>query len=107
MSRVRFTPEARTDLHDIWDYIARDNVDSASRFTDTIEEKCRLLGASPEMGRGRPELAPDLRSFPVGNYVIFVRVDPSVRLRQHDKIRLAFTPERIHFFDAKTEESLQ
>src|SRR5437667_385081 len=35
------------------------------------------------------------------------RVDPSVRLRQHDKIRLAFTPERIHFFDAKTEESLQ
>ena len=42
-------------------------------FTDTIEEKCRLLGASPEMGRGRPELAPDLRSFPVGNYVIFYR----------------------------------
>jgi len=73
LSRVRFTPEARTDLHDIWDYIARDNVDSASRFTDTIEEKCRLLGASPEMGRGRPELAPDLRSFPVGNYVIFYR----------------------------------
>src|SRR5437016_3531351 len=60
LSRVRFTPEARTDLHDIWDYIARDNVDSASRFTDTIEEKCRLLGASPEIGRGRPELAPDL-----------------------------------------------
>src|SRR5205807_894432 len=43
----------------------------------------------------------------VGNYVIVLRVDPSVRLRQHDKIRLAFTPERIHFFDAKTEESLQ
>jgi multiple sugar transport system ATP-binding protein len=43
----------------------------------------------------------------VGNCVIVVRVDPSVRLRQHDKIRLAFNPERIHFFDAKTEESLQ
>ena len=43
----------------------------------------------------------------VGNCVIVVRVDPTVRLRQHDKIRLAFNPERIHFFDAKTEESLQ
>lgn len=73
MSRVRFTPEARADLHEIWDYIAQDSVDSASRFTDAIEEKCRLLGASPEMGRARPELAPDLRSFPVGKYVIFYR----------------------------------
>jgi len=43
----------------------------------------------------------------VGTCVIVVRVDPTVRLRQHDKIRLAFNPERIHFFDAKTEESLQ
>ncbi len=43
----------------------------------------------------------------IGNCVIVVRVDPTVRLRQHDKIRLAFTPERLHFFDAKTEESLQ
>jgi multiple sugar transport system ATP-binding protein len=43
----------------------------------------------------------------VGNCVIVLRVDPSVRVREHDKMRLAFTPERIHFFDAKTEESLQ
>jgi toxin ParE1/3/4 len=73
LSRVRFTPEARNDLHEIWDYIARDSVDAASHFTNTIEEKCRLLSASPEVGRGRPELAADLRSFPVGNYVIFYK----------------------------------
>jgi len=42
----------------------------------------------------------------VGNNVIVTRVDPSVRVKQHDKIRLAFNPERIHFFDTKTEESL-
>ena len=73
MSRVRFTPEARSDLHEIWDYIARDSVEAASRFTDTIAETCRLLGASPQIGRARPELAPGLRSFPVGNYVIFYK----------------------------------
>jgi toxin ParE1/3/4 len=29
------------------------------------------------MGRARPELAPDLRSFPVGNYVVFYRPMPA------------------------------
>jgi multiple sugar transport system ATP-binding protein len=34
---------------------------------------------------------------------VVARVEPSVRARPHEKIRLAFVPERIHFFDAKTE----
>ena len=42
----------------------------------------------------------------VGNSVIVVRVDPSVRVKVHEKIRIAFLPERMHFFDAQTEDSL-
>jgi multiple sugar transport system ATP-binding protein len=42
----------------------------------------------------------------VGNCVVVTRVDPSVRVKPQDKIRLAFDPERMHFFDSKTEESL-
>jgi multiple sugar transport system ATP-binding protein len=34
---------------------------------------------------------------------VVARVEPSVQARPHEKIRLAFVPERIHFFDAKTE----
>jgi len=34
---------------------------------------------------------------------IVARVEPSVKAKPHDKIRMAFVPERIHFFDAKTE----
>jgi multiple sugar transport system ATP-binding protein len=49
------------------------------------------------------EILLDMR---VGNSTIVARVDPTVRVRVHDKIRLAFMPERMHFFDAKTEESL-
>jgi toxin ParE1/3/4 len=30
-----------------------------------------MLADNPQAGRDRSELAPDLRSFPVGNYVIF------------------------------------
>ncbi len=31
------------------------------------------------------------------------RVEPTVKARPHEKIRLAFVPDRIHFFDTKTE----
>ena len=34
---------------------------------------------------------------------VVARVEPRVQARTHEKIRLAFVPERIHFFDAKTE----
>jgi toxin ParE1/3/4 len=63
----RFLPEARKDLHEIWDYIAKDDVEAATRFADVVEEKCRLLAQAPEIGRRRDELAPRLRSFPVGS----------------------------------------
>src|SRR5574338_358426 len=38
---------------------------------------------------------------------IVSRVEPSVKARPHDKIRMAFVPDRIHFFDAKTEAVLK
>ncbi len=34
---------------------------------------------------------------------IVARVEPTVRTQPHEKIRLSFIPDRIHFFDAKTE----
>jgi len=34
---------------------------------------------------------------------VVARVEPSVKARPHEKIRLAFVPDRIHFFDTKTE----
>jgi multiple sugar transport system ATP-binding protein len=34
---------------------------------------------------------------------IVARVEPSVRTQPHEKIHLTFVPDRIHFFDAKTE----
>ncbi len=59
-ARVRFLPEARADLHEIWDYIAEDNIEAAARFVDLVEGKCTLLARSPDIGRARDELAPCL-----------------------------------------------
>jgi len=39
----------------------------------------------------------------VAGQSVVARVDPNVKARPHEKIRLAFVPERVHFFDAKTE----
>ena len=71
MPEILRRPEAEADLDDIWLHIALDDPDSADRFIDLIEERCQLLAENPRMGRHPPELAPSLRSFPIGNYIIF------------------------------------
>jgi multiple sugar transport system ATP-binding protein len=39
----------------------------------------------------------------VAGQSVVARVEPSVKAHPHEKIRMAFVPERMHFFDAKTE----
>jgi toxin ParE1/3/4 len=73
MSRVTRDRAAQRDLDEIWDYIAQESVAAANRLIDMIVETCNRLALQSEMGRLRPELASNLRSFTVGNYVIFYR----------------------------------
>lgn len=73
MSRVRISDAAEEDLAEIWFFIAQDNMEAADRFVDLVVEKCRLLTDSPKIGIERPVFLPRIRSFPVGNYVIFYR----------------------------------
>jgi multiple sugar transport system ATP-binding protein len=42
----------------------------------------------------------------VGSYVMVARVDPTVRAKIHEKIRFNVEPDRLHFFDAKTEAAI-
>jgi toxin ParE1/3/4 len=67
-------PLARSDLSEIWDYIADDNETRADAFVDIIDQKFQALASYPNMGRSRDELEEGLRSFPVGRHVIFYRV---------------------------------
>jgi toxin ParE1/3/4 len=81
LARVLRSGLAESDLLDVWSYIARDNPDAADRFLDLIDEKLALLAEFPEIGRRRDDLAPRLRSFPVGRYVIFYRLsEPGIEV---------------------------
>lgn len=73
MSAVTKTVRAEQDLDEVWFYIALDNVAAADNLLDHIDSSCQLLAMQPQAGRLRPELAPELRSFPVGRYVVFYR----------------------------------
>jgi toxin ParE1/3/4 len=71
MSQILKRPQAETDLAEIWWYIAQNNPQNADSFLDLIWEQCLFLAQSPYSGKKRDELLPDLRSFPIRNYVIF------------------------------------
>jgi multiple sugar transport system ATP-binding protein len=42
----------------------------------------------------------------VGRATIVARVDPTVRVKVHEGVRLAVNADRLHFFDAKTEQAI-
>ncbi|HYH39722.1 MAG TPA: type II toxin-antitoxin system RelE/ParE family toxin [Azospirillum sp.] len=73
MLRVRRTDRARTDLEEIWWYVAQDSVAAADRLIRAIDETFRRLSEHPAMGRSRESLQPNLRSHPHGSYVVFYR----------------------------------
>jgi toxin ParE1/3/4 len=73
MKRYRLAPDAAIDVKSIHKYVARDNLTAADRLVQEFKQKFRLLGSQPLIGEARPELAENLRSFSVGNYVILYR----------------------------------
>ncbi len=75
MTRGRFnrTAQAEEDLIDIWSYIPADNARAADRLLGTLDEKSQLLADNPGLGVERPEIAPDVRSWRVGSYLILYR----------------------------------
>jgi toxin ParE1/3/4 len=73
MPHILKRPRAEADLIDIWRYIAQDSPANADRLLDRIRETLSRLAAVPFMGQARFDLAPGLRMFPVGNYLIFFR----------------------------------
>lgn len=62
-----YSPEARLDLLEIWEYIARDNVDAADRVEREIEQAISRLARNPEIGHFRR----DLTSKPVRFWAVY------------------------------------
>jgi toxin ParE1/3/4 len=73
MTPYRIAFRAQNDLDEIWSYIADDSPASADRLIELFHEKFLLLSSQPLIGEAWPQYADDLRSFSVGNYVVFYR----------------------------------
>jgi toxin ParE1/3/4 len=83
MGRIERLPQAVEDILAIWDHIALENFnrDAADRMLVRLNEVLQLLSQQPEMGTTQDRLNPGLRSFSVGEYVLFYRPLPDgVRL---------------------------
>ena len=72
MKRYRITPAARDDLKQISRYIAveRESPQGAKRLRELFLDAFRLLSQQPLIGQACPEYGPNMRIWPVGNYVV-------------------------------------
>ena len=56
MKAYEFSPEAKDDLQEIWNFIAEDNPDAADKLEEDIYKACEVLARSPKLGHKRPDL---------------------------------------------------
>lgn len=71
MSSFRYSAAANADIEGIALYLFDLNPVAAHNFVNALEETCELLAGHPLLGRSRPELGEGVRSFPIGNYLVF------------------------------------
>jgi toxin ParE1/3/4 len=75
------TAQAAEDLIEIWLYIADNNLVAADKMLSRFEKVFELLSEQPELGASRTDIAPELRHFPVGGYLILYQlVDKNIEI---------------------------
>ena len=98
MRQLVYLASARRDLSDILFYVAQTSgsVVVARRFVDILMQQCRKMASLPTvLGRLRPEIRHDIRSFTFRSYLILFRYADDVFevvniLEGHRDIRSAF-----------------
>jgi toxin ParE1/3/4 len=69
VARYKLTPRARSQLREIWLYIASDNEAAADSLLRNFFEKFERAAAYPEIGQARPDIAVDARMLVEGRYI--------------------------------------
>jgi len=71
MADFFYSPEARRDLLEIWEFIAQDNLDAADRVEREIEQAVTMLAGNPRLGHTRRDLtSKPVRFWPIYSYLI-------------------------------------
>lgn len=78
MAEFFYSPEARRDLLEIWEFIAQDDLDAADRVEREIEQAITTLASQPGLGHVRRDLtSKPVRFWAVYSYLIIY--DPEAR----------------------------
>src|SRR6185295_13525205 len=76
MSRFVLTKAAKSDLGEIFDYIARDNPNAAGRVMEKLRDAMKLLARTPEIGHYRRDLASEpFRFWSEYSYLVIYRAE--------------------------------
>ena len=71
---LRLSKGAERGLHEIFLYWARRaSLETADRIIDSIADRFSLLGEHSDAGRASDEVAPGVRCFPAGKFLIYYR----------------------------------
>ena len=78
-ARYRVTPRAAADLNRIATYTLRSwGRRQTTVYLKALSDRFGWLAEHPEIGRARPEILPDLRSFREGSHIVFYRARGTV-----------------------------
>lgn len=70
--------DARRDLIEIWDYIARDSIDAADRVAADLRSAIQRLATMPGIGHRRDDLSDEsLRFYRMYSYLILYQPESS------------------------------
>lgn len=86
--KLRWTPQAREDLIEIYVFIGLDNPSAAERVFDAIEAKAELLAENPRLGVRRPEIYPSTRILIEGPYLILYETPPDNNSERIDAVEI-------------------
>jgi toxin ParE1/3/4 len=79
--RVRFSALAVSDLTEIKRYVSKDRPSAAARLLRAIRHRIMdTIAHFPESGEACDHIAPGLRRFTVGNYLILYRVTDRIEV---------------------------
>jgi len=74
MVQIKWLPEAKSDLKEIFDYISLDSKKYAEIQVQKIKKRTAILKLQPETGKLVSEINhPDIREIVIGNYRIIYR----------------------------------
>ncbi len=72
MPSYRFTEDAQSDLIKIRSYTLKQwGIEQSKKYLLKLRQTIRLLSETPTIGKQRPDISPDVFSFPYVSHVIY------------------------------------